>query len=106
MAKSQSHFKDQFVSINSFIFPLTILNYTSPIATKNFNYKHEMLNLATDELKAKLFYCSCVNSLFKYGPAVLVITGDFNVVKSNLSKPSFLRNQNIMSRFPSIGPTI
>ena len=72
-SKIPPYFKDQSVPIISY-------TYTTPIASKVFNYKQVLHGLNIDDLKSKPPDCSCHNSPFVYNPAGHVITGDLNVV--------------------------
>jgi hypothetical protein len=74
-SKIPPYFKDKSVPIISY-------TYTTPIATKIFNYKHVLKNLSMDDYKSKPPDCTCESSPFKYNPAGHVITGDLNIVEN------------------------
>ena len=76
-SKIPSYFKDQTVPIISY-------TYTTPIATKIFNYKQVLQDLSIDDFKSKPPDCTCASSPFVYDPTGHVITGDLSII-SNVS---------------------
>ena len=81
-SKIPPYFKDQSVPIISY-------TYTTPIATKIFNYKQVLQDLNINDFKSKPPDCTCASSPFVYDPAGHVITGDLNII-SNISLRSVL----------------
>ena len=86
ISKIPPYFKDQSVPIISY-------TYTTPIATKVFNYKHVLQGLNIDDYKSKPPDCTCANSPFMYNPTGHVITGDLNIVTNTSLR-------NVLSKGP------
>ena len=82
--KIPSYFKDQSVPIISY-------DYTIPIATKIFNYKHVLHDLNIDDFKSKPRDCTCASFPFIYNLAGHVITGDLNIINNTSLRDVFAK---------------
>ena len=83
-SKMPPYLKDQSVPIISY-------DYTRPIASKCFNYKHVLHNLNIDNFKYKPPECTCASSPFTYNPTGHVITGDLKVINNTSLRDVFAK---------------
>ena len=82
-SKIPPYFRDQSV-------PIILYTYTTPIATKIFNYKKVL-----QDLKSKPPDCTCASSPFIYNPAGH-ITGDLNITNNSFLRDVFAKG----SKYP------
>ena len=61
--------------------PIISYCYSSPIASKIFNYKKVLQGLNTENITRNPTACPCKASEFCYNPAGHIMTGDFNIVR-------------------------
>ena len=83
-SKMPPYFKDQSVPIISY-------DYTIPIATKIFNYKHVLHDLNIDDFNSKPLDCTCASFPFIYNPTGHVITGDLNIINNTCLRDVFAK---------------
>ena len=57
-------------------------SYTTPIATKIYDYKNLSQDLNIDDFKSKPPDCTCACSPFIYNPAGHIMNGDLNIIKN------------------------
>ena len=69
--------------------------YTTPIATKIFNYKNVLLDLNIAVFKFKPPDCTCASSPFIYNPAGHDITGDINILNNTSLRDVFAQRTDI-----------
>ena len=73
--------------------PLISYTYSTPVASKIFNYKEVLQSLDLDDFKAHPPSCTCSSSPYLYSPAGHVVTGDLNIVENEQLK-------NILAKGP------
>jgi len=73
--KIPTYFKDNYMPIISY-------TYTTPMATKIFNYKMALQDLNIDDFKSKPPDSTCARSPFIYNPAGHVITDDLIIINN------------------------
>ena len=61
--------------------PIISYSYSSPIASKIFNYRNVLQGLNTENITRNPSACSCKGSEFCYNPAGHIMTGDLSIVR-------------------------
>ena len=86
--------------------PLISYTYSTPVASKIFNYKKVLQSLDLEDFKAHPPSCTCSSSPFLYSPAGHVVTGDLNIVENVQLKTFSLKAPNTENPNPFLGSII
>lgn len=62
--------------------PCISYSYTTPVATKIYNYKEALQCLDLSDFSENPQHCACSSSEFKYDPCDHVVTGDLSIVRN------------------------
>ena len=77
--------------IKDYSVPIISFTYTTPIATKIFNYKKVLQDFIIDDFKSKSPDCTRATCPFIYNPTGHVITVDLNMIKKASKRDVFAK---------------